>query len=97
MNIPIPMAIVGTQPDHSLPESDTNVASGSPTSDTNAASARPVSGTNVEFQDNEVYESGIKNEDDEVIMADNEAYGNYGQPNDDDEIIMEDNDAYSHN
>ena len=46
------------------------------------------------FQDNEVYESGVKNEDDEVIMADNEAYGNFGLPNNDDddddgdEIVM---------
>ena len=75
----------GTQPELSLPESDTNVAS-----------TRPTSDTNVEFQDNDFYDSGVKNEDDEVIMADNEAYGNFGQPNDnDDEIIMEDNDAYS--
>ena len=47
------------------------------------------------FQDNEVYESGVKNEDDEVIMADNEAYGNFGLPNNDeiddddgDQIVM---------
>ena len=54
---------------------------GTPESDTNEASTRPTSDTNVEFQDNEVYDSGLKTEDDEVIMADNEAYGNYGQPN----------------
>ena len=85
----------GTEPGLSLPESDTNVASESHTSDTNAASARPTSDTNVEFHDNEVYENGLRNEDDEVIVADNEAYGNFGRPDNDEEIIMEDNDAYS--